>query len=311
MPSYFKDGKISKDGKSLAVDKSKTAFASEGQNTASAEAPSWVTESPLYQSMKGTAQDIYDGITSGGDNLVGDVRSKFLKGGDPALGTAPTTAYWGQSTVEDRDWRVKLSLPSVFERSELMKPLINTGGMMFPYTPTIILSHSANYNQVAPIHNNYPFFAYQNSQVDQLVITGQFYSQNGLEASYWVACLHYLRTVTKMQHGSDQDGRGNPPPVVELSGYGDYVFNKVPVIIANFTVDMPNEVDYIATGFNPIDFSDFGASIAEQKAGMSVGWAPSESQFTVTVQPIYSRSKVSKFSYSDFVNGSNLGKGYI
>ena len=40
MPSYFKDGKISKDGKSLAVDKSKTAFASEGQNTASAEAPS-------------------------------------------------------------------------------------------------------------------------------------------------------------------------------------------------------------------------------------------------------------------------------
>ena len=164
---------------------------------------------------------------------------------------------------------------------------------------------------MAPIHNNYPFFAYQNSQVDQLVITGQFYSQNGLEASYWVACLHYLRTVTKMQHGADNDGRGNPPPVVELSGYGDYVFNKVPCVIVNFTVDMPNEVDYIATGFNPIDFSDFGGSIAEQKAGMSVGWAPSESQFTVTVQPIYSRMKVSKFNYGKFVNGDTLGKGYI
>ena len=311
MPSYFKDGKISKDGKSLAVDKSKTAFASEGQNTASAEAPSWVTESPLYQSMKGMAQDIYDGVTEGGDNLVGDVRSKFLKGGDPELGTSPTQAYWGQSTVEDRDWRVKLSLPKKFAESEIMKPLVNTGGMMFPYTPTIILSHSANYNQVAPIHNNYPFFAYQNSQVDQLVITGQFYSQNGLEASYWVACLHYLRTVTKMQHGADNDGRGNPPPVVELSGYGDYVFNRVPCVIVNFTVDMPNEVDYIATGFNPIDFSDFGGSIAEQKAGMSVGWAPSESQFTVTVQPIYSRMKVSKFNYGKFVNGDTLGKGYI
>ncbi len=311
MASYFKDGKISKDGKSLAVDKSKTAFASEGQNTASAEAPSWVTESPLYQSMKGMAQDIYDGVTGGGDNLVSDVRSKFLKGGDPELGTSPTQAYWGQSTVEDRDWRVKLSLPKKFAESEIMKPLVNTGGMMFPYTPTIILSHSANYNQVAPIHNNYPFFAYQNSQVDQLVITGQFYSQNGLEASYWVACLHYLRTVTKMQHGADNDGRGNPPPVVELSGYGDYVFNKVPCVIVNFTVDMPNEVDYIATGFNPIDFSDFGGSIAEQKAGMSVGWAPSESQFTVTVQPIYSRMKVSKFNYGKFVNGDTLGKGYI
>ena len=53
MASYFKDGKISKDGKSLAVDKSKTAFASEGQNVDGGNAPSWVTESPLYQSMKG------------------------------------------------------------------------------------------------------------------------------------------------------------------------------------------------------------------------------------------------------------------
>ena len=44
---------------------------------------------------------------------------------------------------------------------------------------------------------------------------------------------------------------------------------------------------------------------------MSVAWAPAESQFTVTVQPIYSRAKVSKFSYSDFVNGDNIGKGYI
>ena len=311
MPSYFKDGKISKDGKSLAVDKSKTAFASEGQNTASAEAPSWVTESPLYQSMKGMAQDIYDGVTEGGDNLVGDVRSKFLKGGDPELGTSPTQAYWGQSTVEDRDWRVKLSLPKKFAESEIMKPLVNTGGMMFPYTPTIILSHSANYNQVAPIHNNYPFFAYQNSQVAQLVITGQFYSQTGLEAKYWVGCLHYLRTVTKMRHGSDSDQRGNPPPVVFLSGYGDYVFNNVPCVIVNFTVDMPNEVDYIATGFNPIDFSDFGGSIESQKRAMSVGWAPSESQFTVTVQPIYSRQKVSSFSYNDFVNGKNLNQGYV
>ena len=44
---------------------------------------------------------------------------------------------------------------------------------------------------------------------------------------------------------------------------------------------------------------------------MSVGWAPSESQFTVTVQPIYSRMKVSKFNYGKFVNGDTLGKGYI
>ena len=35
---------------------------------------------------------------------------------------------------------------------------------------------------------------------------------------------------------------------VKLNGYGDYVFNNVPVVITTFTVDMPSEVDYIATG---------------------------------------------------------------
>ena len=113
-----------------------------------------------------------------------------------------------------------------------------------------------------------------------------------------------------MDYGTGPNA-GTPPPIVKLNGYGDYVFKDTPGIITNFTVDMPNEVDYIATGFNPIDFSDAGASIAEQKAGMSVGWAPSESQFTVTVQPIYSRMKVSKFNYGKFVNGDTLGKGYI
>ncbi len=311
MTSYFKNGVISKNGVSQAVDKSKTAFASEGQNTAGGNAPSWLTESPMYQGMKNTAQDIYDGVSGGAENFASNMRSKGLKGGDSELGTTKSQAYWGQSTVEDRDWRVKLSLPTNFENSPIISPLVNTGGMMFPYSPTIILSHSANYNQVAPIHNNYPFFAYQNSQVDQLVITGQFYNQNGLEAKYWIGCLHYLRTVTKMQHGVDDTGRGNPPPVINLNGYGDYVFNNVPCVIVNFTVDMPNEVDYIATGFDPIDFSDFGGSIKSQADRMSVAWAPAESQFTVTVQPIYSRAKVSKFSYSDFVNGDNIGKGYI
>ena len=112
-----------------------------------------------------------------------------------------------------------------------------------------------------------------------------------------------------MNYGQDND-RGNPPPVVRLNGYGDYVFKDVPCIITNFTVDLPNEVDYIATGFD-VDLSDFGESIAKQKEKMSVGWAPSESQFTVTVQPIYSRSKVNKFSYSDFVKGNNLNGGYV
>ena len=188
----------------------------------------------------------------------------------------------------------------------MLSPLFvqNDGHMVFPYTPSIIISHSANYNTVSPIHNNYPFFAYQNSQVDALTIVGQFYCQNSLEAQYWTACLHYLRVMTKMDYGSRSSGA--PPPIAKLNGYGDYVFNNVPVIIQNFTVDMPNEVDYVACGFTPGAISpvDFGGTT-------KFGWAPSESQFSITVQPIYSRDSQTNFSYRNFINGSDLGKGYI
>ena len=308
MPTLFKNGVISKDGKNMGVNVPPTGTESSGQNTSTGEVPSWAQG--FVDGAKEIGQDVYDCISGGAENFMSNIRSKNLNKPPNEISADSGQAYWGQSEIEDRDWRVKLSLPDNFTNSKLIEPLKATGGMMFPYTPTIILSHTANYNQIAPIHNNYPFFAYQNSQVDQLVITGQFYSQNSIEAEYWVGCLHYLRSVTKMNYGQDKQGKGNPPPIVLLNGYGDYVFKDVPVLVTNFTVDMPNEVDYIATGF-PVDLSDFGAAIAEQKRKMSVGWAPSESQFTVTVQPVYSRTKVNKFSYQKFINGENLGTGYI
>ena len=47
---------------------------------------------------------------------------------------------------------------------------------------------------------------------------------------------------------------------------------------------IPNEVDYIATGFD-VDPSDFGESIAKQKEKMSVGWALPNRSLCATVLP--------------------------
>ena len=259
-----------------------------------------------FDKAKDIAQDVFDGISGGAADLVSALRGKNLpgKGGNDFAAKAPASFA---VEVEDKDWRVKLSVPqSLGDTSGLLSPLfaLYEGHMIFPYTPTIIVSHSAAYNTVSPIHNNYPFFAYQNSQVDAMTIVGQFYCQDSTDAQYWTSCLHYLRTMTKMDYGSR--GSGAPPPIAKLNGYGDYVFNNVPVIIQNFTVDMPNEVDYIACGFTPGQIDPMGMS-----GHTKFGWAPSESQFSITVQPIYSRDKQTNFSYKDFINGSDLGKGYI
>ena len=196
----------------------------------------------------------------------------------------------------------------------MLANLQKTGGLVFPYTPTIIVAHSANYNTMAPTHTNYPYFAYQNSQVDQLVITGDFFVQNGIEAQYWVSALHYLRSMTKMFYGGEAETLGAPPPVVHLSGYGDYIFNKVPVIITQFTIDLPQDVDYIATG-HPQGVNEVppnhpeAKQAATDKRANNIGWAPAQSLITVTVQPIYSRREVEQFSLNKYVKGGYVGDG--
>jgi hypothetical protein len=232
----------------------------------------------------------------------------------------------------DRDWRVRLSVPKVepYISSPLFNPLVPTNGLVFPYTPTVIVSHSANYNSIAPTHSNYPYFAYQNSQVDQLVITGDFFVQNAGEAQYWVATLHYLRSMTKMFYGGAEETIGSPPPVVKLNGYGDHIFNNVPVIITQFQIDLPQDVDYIQTGIvqqsagqpeaskagidGPAGNTSKSQTSEEKRLATMTGYAPSQSLVTVTVQPLYSRREVEQFSLQKYVNGGYIGssdKGFI
>jgi len=210
---------------------------------------------------------------------------------------------------EEKDWRLRLSLPTVFRdnaqaESDLLAPLKKTNGLVFPYTPTVLVSQSANYQSIQPVHTNYPYYSYQNSQVDQMTITADFFVQNAAEARYWVACIHYLRSVTKMNFGVDKDA-GQPPPVVRLNGYGDFVFNNVPVIVNSFQFDMPKDVDYISTAVGAVTppATDFDTG------STPTGWAPATSIVTVAVTPQYSRTKQSQFSLNDFIKDGYIGKG--
>ena len=259
-----------------------------------------------------------------GSNIVDDVfgslgfgksqRSKNLPGYTKGKVKTPTAAKFSSNST-DSDWRVKISVPQKYrQNSQLLSPLNKTGGqMIFPYTPTIILSHSANYNSLNPVHTNYPFQVYENSQPDDITVTGEFIVENAEEGQYWVACIHFLRTITKMHYGSDTAEAGAPPMTVRLSGYGDYVFNNVPCVVTNFTVDLPSDVDYIATPMT-VKFqgeNDQGIPTTYNNSGTT--WSPTQSQISVTLRPTYSRRRVSEFNLQDFVDGKfvNGGQGFI
>jgi len=190
------------------------------------------------------------------------------------------------------DWRVSLSVPYAISGSPLFQAFNATSKkLVFPFTPTILFGNSANYSQIHPTHVNYPYNAYENSQVDSITVTGEFFAESEEDAFYWIAVLHYLRTMTKMFYG-DGLSAGNPPLVARLNGYGRHVLNNVPVLVGNFTTDLPAEVDYI-----------------QVKVQEQVNYVPVQSTITVTLLPQYSRSTQAQFNLRKFANGEYTSSG--
>jgi hypothetical protein len=229
------------------------------------------------------------------------------------------TARWS-GRADSQDWRVKLTVPNGpltgffdFDTNPLMQPLAGIGGIFWPLTPSMVIQHSANYNAMDMTHSNFPHQAYQNSQVDSLNIIGEYPVQNQDDAKHWVATVNFLRTATKMFFGQDDGNglKGNPPPILHLSGYGDHMFQKIPVVLNSFNVELRSGIDYISTRQNE---SGYKTARTRERMGLpelekNQTWAPTLSNISVLVTPIYSRESIKNFSMKKFVNGQLNGQG--
>lgn len=250
--------------------------------------------------------------------------------------------------VNNGDWRVRLRLaPSAnylykAPNPGIMQPLSITDGVLFPYLPTIDTAYKADYDPYTLTHSNYKGYFYKGSYADAVNLRCPFTAQSSGEANYLLAVITFFKSVTKMFYGQDAQ-RGSPPPLVFLSGLGEYQFNEHPCVVSQFNLNLPTDVDYIRAG-SP---NNVGVNLTNQRArqdvsipgGGSLGrWAqllaqgiskgainnppapptlglnsptyvPTKMEISITLLPIQSRSQVSKqFSVKEFANG-NLIKG--
>ena len=267
---------------------------------------------------------------------AGSVANRLSAAGLPVGGIFGRQQRTLQSNVgapsATEDWGVKLTLPAttyseLFGNSPIMdKESIGVrNGMRWPVTPFINMSHSANYDSRAVIHNNYPYYAYQNSQIDQITISGSFPVNDQKSGLNFLGTLHFLRTVTKMYYGAESINQGNPPPVCRLNGYGDFVYKNVPVIITNFNVELREQIDYIGitvpTGGQASEFTTIqdvtGMATAEdtrdaEESSGSVNYVPTDSLIAVTCLPIYSSNKITnEFTLKKFAQGDLRKDGFI
>ena len=215
-----------------------------------------------FQNALGSASKLAGALNnlSNPAGLISALRSINLPGGEASGSAAAATRVQFSGPGNSDDWRVRLSIPpNFFATSDVLAPLQRAGGLVFPYTPTIAISHSATYDDVPITHQNYQFMAYQNSKANAISISGPFNVEDAVQAQYWIAAVHFLRSATKMYTG-DGESAGSPPPILSLNGYGDFVFKNVPVVITSFSIDLPAEANYISTTMGTAGFSGFGTA---------------------------------------------------
>ena len=194
------------------------------------------------------------------------------------------------------DWRVRITCQWNIFNSPLFALLENTGGVVWPYLPTITVSTKADYSAINTTHSNYTNYAYKSSMVDDITITGEFSCETETDAAYWIAATTFFKTATKMFFGQGEFA-GNPPLICNLTGYGASIFDKVPVIVKSFSVDLKDDVNYVRC-------NSFGTNT----------WVPVLSTITVVVSPVYNRQRMRQFSLQDYARGKTAdssGVGYI
>jgi hypothetical protein len=194
------------------------------------------------------------------------------------------------------EWRVRITTaPNVLyndpENAGIMEPLNMSGGVIFPYTPTVNITYQASYSSQKLTHSNQPAYFYDSSEVAAISIAGDFSVQTDSDARYLLAVISFFRATTKMYFG-ESPSAGNPPPIVFLDGYGPNILDHISCVVMNFQQVLPAEVDYYY-------LEDADCRI------------PTMSQLQVTLQPVMSRAKLAKFNLNDFAAGKMLGGGYF
>lgn len=240
-------------------------------------------------------QDYFNsGQLTNASNLTEDsfnYLNALFNGNDPSFGNSLgelTTASLGSG---DGSTSTYFSGPAAI--------LKRTGGLVFPHTPNIQITHTATWEDYDLTHTNYGYYAYKNSKVDNFTVSGKFTSNTLAEAAYLIGCIHFLRSVTKMHFGENDEFPGTPPPVLEFSAMGPQLFNKVPIVITNFQSSFEDIYDYVSGGTRTVD-------------GSVSTFVPTTTNITVSMLIYHNPSSMQiDFTLRDFKKGALLRNGWI
>lgn len=232
---------------------------------------------------------VLEGETAEIDEVIVESSSIAIAPTDHRVRIKPLNAddFYGSSTEANAEEQAN--------NGHLLDLIKETNGVIFPYTPSITYAHQTNYSTFSPVHANQDYQFYTNTASVAFQVTAKFTAQNEREAQYLLAAKHFFQTASKMRFGEDDEKRGLPPPVLVLSGYGDLMLNNLPVIMQNFTVELPDDQDYVKV---------------EMLDGTS--WVPALMIFQLSFIVQQTPKKQRAFNFDRFASGEQLkARGWI
>ncbi len=205
------------------------------------------------------------------------------------------------------DWRARLRPKSggieqfygaLAGGDALMRPLKESGGLVWQYTPNIFLSGTAEYNQALMQGMNYPINTFVSSRPPDIPVAADFTANDIYEARYLLAVMTFLKVCTKAYFGDAAVASGDygtPPPVLLFEYLGDHGFNKVPVVVTNYSIQLSDDVDYV-----PVLVND------------TVTHVPTKTNIVITLTPNYTPHKLRRrFDLNSVRSGQAYKDGFI
>jgi len=110
--------------------------------------------------------------------------------------------------------------------------------------------------------------------------------------------MTFLKICTKAYFGDTAVASGDfgtPPPVMLFEYLGDHGFNKVPVVVTNYSMQLADDVDYV-----PVVVND------------QTTFVPSKTNITITLTPTYTPHKLRRrFDLNAVKTGRAYKDGFI
>jgi len=220
-----------------------------------------------------------------------------------------STIQQDETLSESTDWRARLrpkkgGESQFYQKSKndkadyMLRPIEESGGMVWQYTPSLMLQGQTNYNQTHLQGMNYQINTFENSTPPMLPISSDWSANDIYEARYLLAVFTFLKICGKGFYGDSavQSGMyGTPPPVLLFDYLGDQMFNKVPVVVTSYNIALAEEVDYV-----PVKVND------------TVTYVPTRCNIMVNLEPTYTPQKLRrKFNLEALTSGDAYKDGFI